>query len=77
MASMSVDGQDVEAVYRATPRVTKQAREGKGPTLMVCKTFRLTGHYIGDPQVYRPKEEVREVRRTPDPITTYCRLSMP
>ena len=69
MASMRVDGQDVEAVYRATQRATKQAREGKGPVLMVCKTYRLTGHYIGDPQVYRPKEEVRELRQTQDPIT--------
>jgi acetoin:2,6-dichlorophenolindophenol oxidoreductase subunit alpha len=69
MTSMSVDGQDVEAVYRATQRAAKQAREGKGPVLMICKTFRLTGHYVGDPQVYRPKEEVREVRQTQDPIT--------
>jgi len=69
MTSMTVDGQDVEAVYRATQRATKQAREGKGPVLMVCKTFRLTGHYVGDPQVYRPKEEVRELRQTQDPIT--------
>ena len=69
MTSMSVDGQDVEAVYRATQRATKQAREGKGPVLMVCKTFRLTGHYVGDPQVYRPKEEVRELRQNQDPIT--------
>ena len=32
------------------------------------ETYRLTGHYIGDPQVYRPKEEVRELRRTQDPL---------
>jgi pyruvate dehydrogenase E1 component alpha subunit len=69
MTSMTVDGQDVEAVYRATQRAAKQAREGRGPVLMVCKTYRLTGHYVGDPQVYRPKEEVRELRSTQDPLT--------
>ena len=69
MTSMSVDGQDVETVYKATQRAAKQVREGKGPVLMVCKTFRLTGHYVGDPQVYRPKEEVRELRQNQDPIT--------
>jgi acetoin:2,6-dichlorophenolindophenol oxidoreductase subunit alpha len=69
MAAVKVDGQDVEAVYRATQKAVKHARDGKGPVYMVCDTFRLTGHYVGDPQVYRPKEEVRELRRTQDPIT--------
>jgi acetoin:2,6-dichlorophenolindophenol oxidoreductase subunit alpha len=69
MAAVKVDGQDVEAVYRATQKAAKHAREGKGPVYMVCDTYRLTGHYVGDPQVYRPKEEVRELRRTQDPIT--------
>src|ERR687897_283779 len=69
MAAVKVDGQDVEAVYRATQKAVKHARDGKGPIYMVCDTSRLTGHYVGDPQVYRPKEEVRELRRTQDPIT--------
>jgi len=69
MAAVKVDGQDVEAVYKATQKAVKHARDGKGPVYMVCDTYRLTGHYIGDPQVYRPKEEIRELRRTQDPIT--------
>jgi TPP-dependent pyruvate/acetoin dehydrogenase alpha subunit len=69
MTAVKVDGQDVEAVYRATQNAAKQTREGKGPVLLVCETYRLTGHYVGDPQVYRPKEEVRELRQTQDPIT--------
>ena len=68
MAAMTVDGQDVEAVYRTTTKALKHARDGNGPVLLVCETFRLTGHYVGDPQVYRPREEVREVRTTQDPI---------
>ena len=43
-------------------------RDGEGPVFLLAETFRLTGHYVGDPQVYRPKEEVRELRQTQDPI---------
>ena len=68
MTSMKVDGQDVEAVYKATKKALEHAREGKGPVFLLCETFRLTGHYVGDPQVYRPKEEVREVRAKQDPL---------
>ena len=66
MGKMTVIG---VAVFKATQRALKHAREGKGPVFLVAETFRLTGHYIGDPQVYRPKEEVRELRQTQDPIT--------
>jgi acetoin:2,6-dichlorophenolindophenol oxidoreductase subunit alpha len=33
------------------------------------RTYRLTGHYVGDPQVYRPKDELPRLRETEDPIT--------
>ncbi len=68
MRSIKVDGQDVEAVYRAARRALDHARSGKGPVFLLCETYRLTGHYVGDPQVYRTKEEVRELRETQDPI---------
>jgi pyruvate dehydrogenase E1 component alpha subunit len=69
MHTIVVDGQDVEEVYRATRRATAYARdEAKGPVFLLANTFRLTGHYVGDPQVYRAREEVREVRQTKDPI---------
>jgi TPP-dependent pyruvate/acetoin dehydrogenase alpha subunit len=68
MHSITVDGQDVEAVYRAASRALKHARDGKGPVLLVANTYRLTGHYVGDPQVYRDKDEFREARETEDPI---------
>jgi pyruvate dehydrogenase E1 component alpha subunit len=32
-------------------------------------TYRLTGHYVGDPQVYRDKDELPRLRETEDPIT--------
>jgi pyruvate dehydrogenase E1 component alpha subunit len=68
MHTIVVDGQDVEEVYRAAHRATRYAREGKGPVFLLANTFRLTGHYVGDPQVYRPREEVREGRQTQDPL---------
>jgi acetoin:2,6-dichlorophenolindophenol oxidoreductase subunit alpha len=69
MTAAKVDGQDVEAVYKAAQKAVKHAREGKGPFFLLCETYRLTGHYVGDPQVYRPKEEVRELRQKQDPLT--------
>jgi TPP-dependent pyruvate/acetoin dehydrogenase alpha subunit len=68
MHTIVVDGQDVEAVYRAAGRALKHARDGKGPVFLLANTYRLVGHYVGDPQVYRDKEELRELRETQDPI---------
>jgi pyruvate dehydrogenase E1 component alpha subunit len=69
MASLKVDGQDVEAVHLGAHRAVEHAREGGGPVFLLCETYRLVGHYIGDPQVYRPKDEQKELRETQDPIT--------
>src|SRR5512133_1283049 len=69
MEAMRVDGQDVEEVYRAALAALDHAREGRGPIFLLLETYRLTGHYIGDPQVYRPKGELEELRKTQDPIT--------
>jgi TPP-dependent pyruvate/acetoin dehydrogenase alpha subunit len=68
MHSLTVDGQDVEAVYRAAGRALDHARSGKGPVFLLAETFRLVGHYVGDPQVYRPKGELQELRETQDPL---------
>jgi acetoin:2,6-dichlorophenolindophenol oxidoreductase subunit alpha len=77
MHSLTVDGQDVEAVYRAAGRALDYARSGKGPVFLVAETFRLVGHYIGDPQVYRPKGEVQDLRETQDPLDrTRARLEL-
>jgi pyruvate dehydrogenase E1 component alpha subunit len=68
MESTTVDGQDVEAVYETAHRAIAHARSGKGPVYVVAETWRLVGHYVGDPQVYRDKEEYRRTRETQDPI---------
>lgn len=69
MRTVDVDGQDVEAVYDAATEALEYARSGKGPTFMVVQTQRLQGHYIGDPQVYRPKGQAKKLRETQDPIS--------
>lgn len=68
MHTIVVDGQDVEAVHAAALEAMAHAREGKGPVYLVANTYRLTGHYVGDPQVYRPREEIREARKQHDPL---------
>jgi acetoin:2,6-dichlorophenolindophenol oxidoreductase subunit alpha len=68
MHAIKVDGQDVEEVHRKTKKALEHARSGKGPVFMHVDTYRLSGHYIGDPQVYRSKEEQRDVREHHDPL---------
>jgi TPP-dependent pyruvate/acetoin dehydrogenase alpha subunit len=68
MHALHVDGQDVEAVHFATRDAIDHARSGKGPVFLLCETERLTGHYVGDAQVYRDKEELRRLRETRDPV---------
>ena len=58
------DGMDVIAVYEVAHAAVQRAREGKGPTLIECKTYRYEGHEMGDPHnLYRPKEEVEEWKK--------------
>jgi len=57
---VTVDGNDAVAMYEAAGEAVTRARKGDGPTLMVCNTYRWRGHMEGDPQHYKPKEEVDE-----------------
>jgi len=68
MRSMKVDGQDVEAVHVAATEALAHARSGHGPVFLLCETERLTGHYIGDAQLYRDKNQLRTLQETRDPI---------
>jgi acetoin:2,6-dichlorophenolindophenol oxidoreductase subunit alpha len=69
MKSIKVDGQDVEEVHEKTKQALQHARSGKGPVFLAVECERLVGHYVGDPQVYRPKGQLQELRETRDPIT--------
>lgn len=53
-----IDGNDILAVYEATSKAVQRAREGSGPTLIECKTYRSVGHWTEDTQWYRSKEEI-------------------
>ncbi len=68
MPGVTVDGNDVYAVYEAAEKAIQRARSGKGPTLIECKTYRHLGHWTGDPQVYRTREEVDWWMKNKDPI---------
>lgn len=65
-----VDGFDVVAVYRAAANAVARARRGDGPTLLVTESYRIEGHYAGEPEVYRPRGEVEEYRKK-DPIPRF------
>src|SRR5215831_19530005 len=62
-----VDGNDVFAVYEATKRAAAHARSGRGPYLLECKTFRMTGHSAHDAASYVPKRLFEEWEKL-DPI---------
>jgi pyruvate dehydrogenase E1 component alpha subunit len=68
MEHAEVDGQDVESVFAAMVAARDHAVSGKGPMFLNVRTHRFTGHYVGDPQVYRDKTEVRELAEAHDPI---------
>ena len=57
-----VDGQDADAVYRAALAAYDKARAGGGPSLIECKMKRYYGHFEGDTQSYRTKEEIETLR---------------
>jgi TPP-dependent pyruvate/acetoin dehydrogenase alpha subunit len=58
--SAVIDGNDLWAVHAAAARAVERARQGGGPTLLECQTYRHYGHSKGDPATYRPKQEVEE-----------------
>ncbi|MFW9799155.1 MAG: thiamine pyrophosphate-dependent enzyme, partial [Candidatus Thorarchaeota archaeon] len=55
--SVVVDGNNALEVYEAAAKAVKRAREGGGPSLIECKTYRMKGHSRFDPAKYRPEEE--------------------
>ena len=65
--TIQIDGNDIEAVYNAVEQAAARARAGDGPTYIEAMTYRLWGHMMGDPEVYRTKEEVSKARRN-EPI---------
>jgi TPP-dependent pyruvate/acetoin dehydrogenase alpha subunit len=67
VSGVLVDGNDALAVRDAAATAVARARAGDGPALLECTTYRWSGHYVGDPERYRSKEEVADWRAR-DPI---------
>jgi TPP-dependent pyruvate/acetoin dehydrogenase alpha subunit len=74
LPGVTVDGNDVLAVYEALNQAAERARRGEGPTLIVAQTYRVKGHSVGDPLTYRPRGEA-ETWQAPerDPISRFGR----
>ena len=70
MPGAVVNGNDVVAVYEAAGEAISRAREGKGPSLIECKTYRHRGHFEGDPCVYRNQDELEEWKKK-DPLINF------
>ena len=71
MPAVKVDGRDFFAVYDAAASAVTRARAGGGPSFIEARCTRFHGHYCGDPQSYRSKEELTQARELHDPITAF------
>lgn len=69
---VSIDGNDVEAVFEAAREAADRARAGGGPTLIECETMRMHGHGAHDDMRYVP-EGMFEHWAARDPIDRYAR----
>ena len=70
MPGERVDGNDPVALFAAMAGAVDRAREGGGPTLLECLTYRFNGHFFGDPMSYIPKEELERAIAA-DPVPRY------
>jgi len=66
MPAECVDGLDFFATYEALKTATERARNGGGPTAIEAMCVRFDGHFIGDPQLYRGKDEIKNARKNQD-----------
>lgn len=70
MPGVSVDGNDVQAVFEAASEAMERARSGGGPTLLEAVTYRWKGHSKSDKNLYRTREEIAQWRER-DPIAAF------
>jgi len=71
MPSKIVDGNDAFAVYDGFKEALEYVKAGNGPYFLEAKTYRIKGHFVGDPEMYRTKEEVQTVYEENNPITRF------
>ncbi|HAG75327.1 MAG TPA: pyruvate dehydrogenase (acetyl-transferring) E1 component subunit alpha [Thauera sp.] len=73
MPGVLVERNDALAVFEAAGAAVARARRGEGPTLIEVNTDRYFGHFQGDPETYRPKDEAKTLRQH-DPISALATL---
>jgi pyruvate dehydrogenase E1 component alpha subunit len=71
MPGRIVDGHDFFEIYEAAGEAIDRARHGGGPTLLEFKLNRYYGHFEGDAQTYRGKDEVKKLREQKDCLTRF------
>ncbi|MDX6540313.1 MAG: acetoin:2,6-dichlorophenolindophenol oxidoreductase subunit alpha [Gaiellales bacterium] len=74
LRAITVDGQDVHSVHAAAADAVGVARRGDGPGFLVCETYRMFGHHVGDVDraYYRSREEEAAWRDARDPIVLHA-----
>ena len=75
MPGVTIDGNDVLAVYESVCEAIERARAGNGPSFAECKTFRMTGHSAHDAAEYVPKE-LFEAAAKNDPVARFEKLML-
>jgi pyruvate dehydrogenase E1 component alpha subunit len=71
MPAETCDGSDFFAVYEAAGRAIARGRAGEGPATLEPRITRYYGHFEGDPQLYRAKDEAKELRETMDCLKNF------
>ena len=69
--SIKVDGQHLEQVYDGMANALDIVKNKKKPVFIQAETYRFEGHYFGEPEVNRDKEEVKRIRASRDPINLF------
>jgi pyruvate dehydrogenase E1 component alpha subunit len=67
MTTRTIDGNDLQVVHAEAGEAIRRVRNGEGPYLLECMTYRMAGHFVGDAQPYRSKEELAAMKEK-DPI---------
>jgi len=72
MPGVRVDGKDLMAVYEVSAEYIERARRGEGPALIECVTYRNYGHFEGDEQKYKNKEDgLEKTLADRDPLNVF------
>lgn len=71
IVGVTIDGNDVELVQKTAKDLIERARRGEGPSILECVTYRIEGHFLADPQLYRTKGEVQAQYEKNDPIKRF------